>query len=71
MSNREIGALTEGVYYILVFLIEPLHGYGIILNVERLSRGRFLFHKRKRVSVLYLCFFIYSRLIYPKNIQLK
>lgn len=34
------GALTEAVYYILLSLVEPLHGYGIMQNVERLSGGR-------------------------------
>ena len=33
-------ALTEAVYYILLSLLEPLHGYGIMQNVERLSGGR-------------------------------
>ena len=33
-------ALTEGVYYILLSLLEPLHGYGIIQKVEKLSGGR-------------------------------
>ncbi len=33
-------ALTEAVYYILLSLITPLHGYGIMQNVERLSGGR-------------------------------
>ncbi len=33
-------ALTEGVYYILLSLLQPLHGYGIIQNVEKLSAGR-------------------------------
>ena len=33
-------ALTEAVYYILLSLKTPLHGYGIIQNVESLSRGR-------------------------------
>ena len=33
-------ALTEAVYYILLSLKAPLHGYGIIQNVETLSRGR-------------------------------
>ena len=37
MSNP---ALTEAVYYILLSLIEPLHGYGIMQNVEKLSNGR-------------------------------
>ncbi|MBQ7322047.1 MAG: helix-turn-helix transcriptional regulator [Clostridia bacterium] len=33
-------ALTEAVYYILLSLIKPRHGYGIIQNVEALSGGR-------------------------------
>lgn len=33
-------ALTEAVYYILLSLMEPLHGYGIMQNVEMLSNGR-------------------------------
>ena len=34
------GALTEAVYYILLSLMTPMHGYGIMQNVERLSGGR-------------------------------
>jgi DNA-binding PadR family transcriptional regulator len=33
-------ALTEAVYYILLSLMEPLHGYGIMQNVSKLSNGR-------------------------------
>lgn len=33
-------ALTEAVYYILLSLRTPLHGYGIIQNVDALSHGR-------------------------------
>ena len=33
-------ALTEAVYYILLSLRAPLHGYGIMRNVENLSSGR-------------------------------
>ena len=33
-------ALTEAVYYILLSLTDPLHGYGIMQNVEKLSGGR-------------------------------
>lgn len=33
-------ALTEAVFYILLSLQKPLHGYGIIQNVEELSNGR-------------------------------
>ncbi len=41
MANaRENIALTEAVYYILLSLLTPLHGYGIMQNVEQLSDGR-------------------------------
>lgn len=33
-------ALTEGVYYILLSLLEPMHGYGIMQNIEKMSDGR-------------------------------
>ena len=33
-------ALTEAVYYILLSLFTPLHGYGIMQNVNTLSNGR-------------------------------
>ena len=33
-------ALTEAVYYILLSLTEPMHGYGIMQNVAALSGGR-------------------------------
>lgn len=32
--------LTEAVYYILLSLFEPMHGYGIMQKAEALSRGR-------------------------------
>ena len=37
---ESLGALTEAVYYILLSLFEPMHGYGIMQNVKTLSRGR-------------------------------
>lgn len=33
-------ALTEAVYYILLSLLRPMHGYGIIQNADQLSNGR-------------------------------
>lgn len=33
-------ALTEAVYYILLSLLQPRHGYGIMQNAETLSGGR-------------------------------
>ena len=38
--TQTAGALTEGVYYILLSLNTPMHGYGIMQNVELLSGGR-------------------------------
>lgn len=33
-------ALTEGVFYILLSLTQPLHGYGIMQKVALMSSGR-------------------------------
>ena len=33
-------ALTEAVFYILLSLDQPMHGYGIMQNTEKLSGGR-------------------------------
>ena len=33
-------ALTEAVYYILLSLVTPRHGYGIMQETERMSNGR-------------------------------
>lgn len=32
--------LTESTYYILLALYNPQHGYGIMQQVEELSKGR-------------------------------
>ncbi len=37
---REISPLTETTFYILISLLEPLHGYGIMQKVINLSKGR-------------------------------
>ncbi|MDR0509114.1 MAG: PadR family transcriptional regulator [Candidatus Methanoplasma sp.] len=39
-ESFERGALTEAVFYILLSLHEPMHGYAIMQNVERLTEGR-------------------------------
>lgn len=31
--------LTESTYYILLCLVEPLHGYGVMQKVESISQG--------------------------------
>ena len=33
-------ALTESTYYILLSLLKPQHGYGIMLRTEEMSHGR-------------------------------
>jgi len=39
-ENTQQGALTEGVYYILLALNQPMHGYGIMQYVKEISGGR-------------------------------
>lgn len=39
-ESTERGALTEAVYYILLSLYDPMHGYGIMQNIKELSCGR-------------------------------
>ncbi|WP_251548700.1 PadR family transcriptional regulator [Neobacillus muris] len=39
-DTTEHAALTEAVYYILLSLHEPMHGYGIMQNIKELSGGR-------------------------------
>jgi DNA-binding PadR family transcriptional regulator len=31
--------LTEATYYIMLSLVEPLHGYGVMQMVEKISQG--------------------------------
>lgn len=40
MIENQNSALTEAVYYILLSIVTPLHGYGIMQNIEKLSGGR-------------------------------
>ena len=39
-TNLENIALTEAVFYILLSLEKPMHGYKIMQNAEKLSGGR-------------------------------
>lgn len=39
-ESSERGALTEAVFYILLSLFSPMHGYGIMQNVKELSNDR-------------------------------
>ena len=41
MNERvEQGALTEGVYLILISMLNPCHGYAVMQNIESLTSGR-------------------------------
>lgn len=39
-ESSERGALTEAVFYILLSLYKPMHGYTIVQNIDVLSAGR-------------------------------
>ncbi|KXT74016.1 Transcriptional regulator, PadR family [Streptococcus sp. DD10] len=39
-ESNQRGALTEAVYYILLVLQRPLHGYGMMQEIDRLTQGR-------------------------------
>lgn len=39
-ESSERGALTEAVFYILLSVYSPLHGYAIMQNINRISNGR-------------------------------
>ncbi|TSB45337.1 PadR family transcriptional regulator [Alkalicoccobacillus porphyridii] len=49
MNRNKHLPLTETVYYILLSLLEPRHGYLIMQRVEELSRG----HVRMAAGTLY------------------
>ncbi|MCH5201866.1 MAG: PadR family transcriptional regulator [Oscillospiraceae bacterium] len=40
MGAQKNSPLTEAVFYILLSLYTPLHGYGIMQNVKKLTEGR-------------------------------
>ena len=37
--HHQIPALKRSDYYILLSLVEPLHGYGVMQKVETISEG--------------------------------
>ncbi len=39
-ESSERGALTEAVFFILLTLHEPAHGYGIMKHIKDISNGR-------------------------------
>ncbi|MCK5155770.1 MAG: PadR family transcriptional regulator [Spirochaetales bacterium] len=40
MNPEKFSPLTEASFYILISLITPLHGYGVMKKVDDLSSGR-------------------------------
>lgn len=40
MAREQLKTLTEQMYYILLSLTEPQHGYGIMQDVDRRTDGR-------------------------------
>jgi len=40
LMREDIRPLTETVYYVLLALVEPRHGYGIMQFVRELTEGR-------------------------------
>jgi DNA-binding PadR family transcriptional regulator len=40
VEDMSTGALTEAVYYILLSMLEPIHGYAVMQNIEKLTNGR-------------------------------
>ena len=40
MNNNDNKVLTEAVFYTLLALFSPLHGYGIMQETEKMSHGR-------------------------------
>lgn len=40
MSKKVENPMTEAMYYILLALTEPLHGYAIMEKIEAISNGR-------------------------------
>ncbi|MEI3599361.1 MULTISPECIES: PadR family transcriptional regulator [unclassified Oceanobacillus] len=40
MGKRQENPMSEAMYYILLALREPLHGYAIMEKVHEISRGR-------------------------------
>ena len=39
-DNVSQWAITEAVYFILLSMLEPRHGYAVMQDVERLTKGR-------------------------------
>lgn len=40
MAREQLKTLTESMYYILLTLLKPQHGYGIMQEVDSITKGR-------------------------------
>jgi len=40
MARKQLQNLTESMYYVLLCLKEPLHGYGIMKRIDQMTDGR-------------------------------
>lgn len=40
MPRKQLQTLTEPMYYVLLCLTKPIHGYGIMQKVEEITKGR-------------------------------
>ncbi len=40
MARKQLQTLTEPMYYVLLNLLKPIHGYGIMKNVDKMTCGR-------------------------------
>ncbi|WBW99342.1 PadR family transcriptional regulator [Oceanirhabdus sp. W0125-5] len=40
MARKQLQNLTEPMYYVMLSLLKPIHGYGIMKNVDKITKGR-------------------------------
>ncbi|MCM1988335.1 PadR family transcriptional regulator [Oceanirhabdus seepicola] len=40
MARKQLQNLTEPMYYVMLSLMQPIHGYGIMKNVDKITEGR-------------------------------
>lgn len=40
MARKQLQNLTEPMYYILLSMLKPIHGYGIMKNIDQITNGR-------------------------------
>lgn len=44
--------LTDSTYYILLVLIEPVHGYGIMQKIQKISKGEMIIGPASLYTIL-------------------